>query len=250
MKYFIIYKQPSGSQIPWKKEYTQDEISALPNSSRLKFEKIKNEETIPLVKDGKLSFLKETSHHRIFHFSGSGLARVKSKKGVYTEVDFDLWQQKEGRLAASIEGTRYVSNCAIAFLSYSTYRDPFAISKSGLVKSDFVRLKNHIVEGLGGEVTQALMHDISNPELNFNVRDIYIKGSHLEKIQNFDEYLKASNRIKTMGFVVKVEETRFSFRITHWGGGQIFSPGEPLDHEVAVFLDLLDTVVGSGPSSG
>jgi len=245
VKHFIIYKQPEGAQTPWKKEYTQDEISNLPDSSRLEFDVNRGGKSIPSLMNGKLAFLRETANHRLFTFSGKGLARVKSKEALYVERDFELWQQKGGRLAASIEGTRYISNCAVAFLSYSTYRDSFMIKKSGLVKSDFIKLKNYVTNS-SGEVTQALMHGINNPELSFNVRDIYLKGSHLENIRDFDEYLKASDRIKTMGFVVRKEETRFSFRITHWGGGQIFSPQDPLDHEIAAFLNMLDQVIGTG----
>jgi hypothetical protein len=237
MKYFIVYKQPEGSQHPWKEVYTIDELDSVPGTSRL--------DELDAVKNGELSLSRETERHRIFNFICDAKIR-RREKTIFAEQKSELWQQQNGRIVATMDATKYASRCAVAIAAYLTFKDPFAIRPVNLTKSDFLRFSDFIVEKKGGEATQVLLSDVENPELEFKMRSIYLKGSHLERIPSFNEYLKNSQKIRTIGFAIpNWEGRRLSFRITHWGGGQIFTPIDLFDHEIAAFLELLSQLIVS-----
>jgi len=243
-KYFIIYAQPNRSSDIWKKEWTIDELMDAPGTSRI--------EELDIMKSGKLTLIHESPLHRVFKCLCEARLRkpVAAREAQFGQLNFEIWQQKRGGIVASLEANKNVSRCATNLLSWAIYRDPFAIRPVRIMKSDFIQLKRHVMENLGGEVTQVNLGKIKSTEVN--LRQFYLKGSHLERLQNFDEYIERSGDIKSMGFVIpaRKEFRRISFRIKYWGGGQIYSPSDPLDHEILGFLDMLDRLFVSGPVKG
>jgi hypothetical protein len=74
-----------------------------------------------------------------------------------------------------------------------------------------------------------------------------MSGASLEKFLNFDQLLENASKIRGMGFAITpfYGGRRFSFRIKDWGGGQIYSPAVPLDHEISGLLKLFEEALFS-----
>jgi hypothetical protein len=235
MKYFIAYKQPDNSQNPCKNKLSVEEFESVPGTSRL--------EELEAIKGGELILSNITENHRIYDFNCNAKIRRREKL-IFAEEKSKIWQQQKGRIIITMDATKYASRCSVAILSYLTFGDLYAIKPVSLLKSDFLRFNDYIVDKRGGQATQVLLSDIENTELEFKMRSIYLKGSHLERVPNFKAYLDNSKNIRTIGFAIPdFEGRRLSFRITHWGGGQIFSPVDLFDHEIAAFLELLSQLI-------
>jgi hypothetical protein len=79
-----------------------------------------------------------------------------------------------------------------------------------------------------------------------------MKGRGLEKIPGFDEAFENAKRISSIGFLLPNlnSSTRYiSFRIADWGGGQIYSPSDPLPHELATLFNLIEDILFGKPKN-
>lgn len=237
MKDFIIYLQPREQEkILEEKKYCLDELENFPGTSNL--------EELDLVRDGSLRILQDIEPHRVFQFSCKFPIRVvAAKKPVYAELTFDLWQRKHGPIVASFEGRRKASRVAVALLSFVTYGDPYAINPIRLTVSDFRNLMENILEKHSGTMSQIYLRNIRSKK--GKVRRFLMTGSGLEEFLDLDELLQSASDISGMGFVIPSfgGERKLSFRIKDWGGGQIYSPANPYDHEISRLLQLLEQVL-------
>jgi hypothetical protein len=99
------------------------------------------------------------------------------------------------------------------------------------------------VQKLGGTITQLEVIGVSWGE--GQLRHLQIKGRRLENIPGFDEVFKKAKKISSIGFSLPNlnNSTRhISFRVLDWGGGQIYSPSDPLPHELAALFNLIENV--------
>lgn len=234
MKDFIIYVQPRKSEKTIaKKEYSLDELARFPGSSRI--------DELELVRNGKLKIIQDLEPYRAFQFSCEYLVRlVAATKPIFVPLRFSLWQRKGAPLVVTFEGRRKASRVAVSLLSVVIYDDPFAISPIRLTVSDFRKLKENVLEEHSGNITQVFLGNVRSEK--GTVRRFLMTGAALERFLNIDELLKNASKVSGMGFAIPTfgGERRFSFRIKDWGGGQIYSPANPLDHEISRLLDLLE----------
>jgi len=245
MKDFVIYLQPKPPTTPPKEKYSVEELKSLPSSSTLT--------ELGLVKGGELSFVRQTEFLNVFSYSGDfQLPRPQAAGGVaHVPMNFNVWQQRGGHFVASFMAPKKLSKIAIALLSYATHRDPFLIKPVQLTKSDFISLKDYILKR-GGDLKQLIFWNIRGSSIGgAKVTQWRLSGSALEKFPDFDEYLKHFPRIRLLGFSFKptAECRDIRFRIIDWGGGQFYSPADPVAHEILQFLDLFDNTLIPGKSS-
>lgn len=242
LKDFIIYMQLRRPDSPAKKEFSVQELKRYPGTSSIR--------ELELVKGGKLSLVRETHSLHIFNFSCNfQLPRPLAARSVgYAEIGFDIYQQKEGNLIVTLNAPKKAAKVAISLLSYATHRDPFLIRAIQLTRSDFLSLKERILNG-GGNLRQLIFWGIrdSNSE-GADIRQFRLSGSRLERMPGFDEILGRSSRIRLLGFSFKptADCREISFRLIDWGGGQLYSPADPLDHEILEFLSLFERVLIPG----
>lgn len=234
MKDFIIYVQPSrGGKATTEREYSLDELERFPGSSRIS--------ELEVVQNGKLKIIQELKPHKVFQFSCEYLKRlVAATKPIFASLNFNLWQRKHGPLVVTFEAPKKASRVAVSLLSLVTYGDPFAISPIRLTVSDFRKLKKNILEKHSGNLTQVILQNIRSEK--GTIRRFLMTGSALEQFLNTDELLEDASKVSGMGFAIRsfYGERRFSFRIKDWGGGQIYSPANPLDHEISGLLELFE----------
>lgn len=218
-----------------EKEYSVDELKNFPGTSQF--------EELELVRNGRLKIIKEIEPHRIFQFSCEFLIKlVAATKPVSAQLSFELWQRKHGPIVATFEGRRKASKVAVALLSLLLYADPFAINPIKLAVSDFRNLKTNILLKHSGTLSQIFLRNVRSQKGKIN--RFLMTGSGLEQFLNVDELLDSASSVSGMGFAIPSfrGERRFSFRIKDWGGGQIYSPANPLVHEVSSLLELLEEV--------
>ena len=237
MKDFIIYVQPRrGAKDATEREYSLDYLERFPGTSRL--------QELEFVRKGKLELIQELEPHKVFKFSCEYLKRlVAATRPIYASLDFKLWQRKRAPLVVTFEAPKKASRVAVSLLSLVTYGDPFAISPITLTVSDFKKLKENVLEKHSGNLTQIILQDIRSEK--GTIRRFLVTGSALEQFLNPDELLKDASRVRGMGFAIHsfYGERRFSFRIKDWGGGQIYSPANPLDHEISGLLELFEEIL-------
>ena len=234
MKDFIIYVQPRRhGKATTEREYSLDELERFPGSSRIS--------ELEVVQNGKLKIIQELKPHKVFQFSCEYLKRlVAATKPIFASLNFNLWQRKHGPLVVTFEAPKKASRVAVSLLSLVTYGDPFAISPIRLTVSDFRKLKKNILEKHSGNLTQIILQNIRSEK--GTIRRFLMTGSALEQFLNTDELLEDASKVSGMGFAIRsfYGERRFSFRIKDWGGGQIYSPSNPLDHEISGLLELFE----------
>jgi len=235
MKDFILYLQPRGRTAnPVKEKYSLDELERMPGTSSIS--------ELEIVKDGELRQEETLGDYRVFEFSCKYTARHGTSL-VTVERNIELWQSEKGALVVSFGFPRKVVKVATKLLSLATFGDYSLINSFNLTNPDFSKLKKR-VEELGGTVTQLEVKGVSWGE--GQLRHLDIKGRGLEKIPGFDEMFQKAKRISSMGFSLPNLNnlTRYvSFRILEWGGGQIYSPSDPLPHELAALLSLIENVL-------
>lgn len=244
MRDFIIYVQPKrGGKGTTERESLLDDLESFPGTSRL--------QELDFVRNGKLKLIQELKPHKAFNFSCQYLKRlVAATKPIYADLSFDLWQRKHGPLVVTFEAPKKASRVAISLLSLVTYGDPFAISPITLTVSDFRKLKETILEDHSGNLTQVILQNIRSKK--GTIRRFLMTGSELEQFLNLDELLNDTSKVSGMGFAIRsfYGERRFSFRIKDWGGGQIYSPANPFDHEISGLLELLEeTLFPTSPTA-
>jgi len=242
MKDFIIYMQPKIPYALQREKYSVEELKKQPGSSFLK--------ELELVRGGELAFVRETNNLNVFNFSCKfQLPRpLAAKEVAYAEIVSDLWQQKRGNLVASFNTPKKMSKVAIALLSYATMGDPFLIKSFQLSRSDFLALKEQILKR-GGDLRQLIFWDVKDQASEgAHIKQFRLSGSRLEKLPGFHDILDRSSKIQLLGFAFKptAECREISFRIIEWGGGQFYSPADPLDHEILEFLNLFDRTLIPG----
>lgn len=239
MKDFIIYTQPRKAERKLEeREYSLDELQKVPGTSSF--------QELELVKNGTLIKTNELEPYRTFKFSCEILVQlVSATKPVFAPLSFELWQQKHGRLVITFAARKKASRVAVSLLSLVLYGDPFAITPVRLTASDFRNLKEYIIQKYSGNLTHILLHDIRSEAGTVN--RLLMSGASLEKFLNFDQLLENASKIRGMGFAITpfYGGRRFSFRIKDWGGGQIYSPAVPLDHEITGLLKLFEEALFS-----
>lgn len=243
MRDFIIYVQPkSGEKAITEREYSLDYLENFPGTSRLR--------ELEFVRNGKLQLKQELKTHRAFEFSCEYLKRlVAATKPIYAKLNFKLWQRKHGPLTVTFEAPKKASRVAVSLLSLIAYGDPFAMNPIFLTISDFRKLKNDILENHSGNLTQVILQNVRSKK--GTIRRFLVTGSSLERLLNLDELLADASKASGMGFAIPSfhGDRRFSFRIKDWGGGQIYSPANPLDHEISGLLELFEENLFPNPTN-
>ena len=233
MKDFIVYLQPTGRWRQAKKIVTLEELKGLPGSGKL--------DELKVVKDGKLTFVHEFNGTRLFRFSCDYQA-PKSVSGIgqppLQHLIFELLQRKDG-LVVSIQAPKKPSRIAVAALSYSTFGDPFIISPLRLSKLEFRKLIE-VVEKHSGKLNRFSLRWIRGKK--GVIRKFEVSGDFNEILDiDINNILESAKKISYMGFIIpSVEESTFSFRITAWGGGQIYQPSDPQLNEVSNLIGLFE----------
>lgn len=235
MKDFILYLQPKGrSTNPIRGKYSLDELKKTPGTSSIS--------ELELVKEGELRQLETLGDYTVFEFSCRYTARHGTSL-VTVERIIELWQSNKGVLVISFGFPRKVAKVAMKLLSLAIFGDYSLINSFDLTNSDFFELKKR-VQKLDGTVTQLEVRGVSWG--GGQLRHLQIKGRGLEKIPGFDEIFEKAKRINSMGFSLPNlnNSTRhISFRVLDWGGGQFYSPSDPLPHELAALFNLIEDVL-------
>jgi hypothetical protein len=242
MKDFVIYLQSRKPDDLAKQEYSVDELHSLPASGTLS--------ELEKIEWGHLKLIRQSSLLNVFNFSCKfQLPRPKAvKEDTYAEYDCDIWQQRNGSIVASLDAPKKLSKIIFALLSYATQGDPLLIRPIRLTRSDFLSLKNYIM-AKNGDLRQLILWELKDvPGEGAHIRQFRLSGSHLEGLVGFDELLKRAKKIQLLGFGFKpVQEGReIRFRLIDWGGGQLYTPSDPLDHEIFEFLDLFNQTLIPG----
>lgn len=237
MKDFIIYLQPKKPKTHDRKKYSLEELRKLPFSSAL--------EELNYVKDGEISLIRETNSLNIFNFSGEfQLPRPHASMDIrYSRMDFRLYQQKRGNVVISLEAPKKLSKVAIALLSYITFGDLYSIKPITLSRDNFLNLENYVLK-IKGDLRQLILSSPKSREGEAIVKQFRMSGKNLEKLPDFNGLLNRFSKIRLFGFSFKPADCRnILFRIIEWGGGQLYSPADPLDHEIDEFLDIFNNIL-------
>ena len=230
---FIIYTQPREFKFKNdKKRYTVEELKDAPRSSRIP--------ELEKVKEGTLEFVAEIGEYRLFRFICSYIQRHGATLAEVRDRPLDYWQSKNGCLVISFGFPRSVAKIGVTLLSFATFGDPMLITEFPLFNSDFLRLKAKVKE-LNGSLTLIDIRRVSWG--GGKLRQLMMKGDKLERIPGLEEVLQNVERISSLGFSIpsiRGVTRQFSFRLTDWGGGQIYSPPDPQPHELAEFFAFLE----------
>jgi hypothetical protein len=237
VKDFILYRQPAQTPRLENREYKLEELEAFQGSSQ--FAELEG------VKTGSLRATSELGTYKVFEFSCEYYGRKPkvSKTQPLVQAKFELWQSAEHPLVISFDPPKKVSRVAVALLSLAAFRDPSLILPLKINPSDFLELKKH-AEKLKGTLSQLVLHKVSSSGVE--LRQVQFIGRRLEKLPNLDTMLHAASEISCMGFVIPEfgeGGRKISFRVVEWGGGQIYSPADPLPHEISTFLDFFETTL-------
>jgi hypothetical protein len=231
---FILYTQPKGKQVFFSKdEYTLSELRKAPRSSAIK-------ELREVVKEGVLKLAGEIGGYRCFTFTCTYIGRHGPSLVEVRQRPLDFWQSKEGALVISFGFPRTVARVGAALLSLAAFGDPMQIVHFPISKPDFLNLERK-VKNHGGTLTLVDIRKVSWG--GGTLRQLTIKGRRLEEIPGLEGVLEKTDRISSLGFMLnglRSVERRLSFRLTDWGGGQIFSPPNPQPHEIAELFRLLE----------
>jgi len=235
MKDFILYLQPKGrSTGPTRETYSLDELKKTQETSLIS--------ELDLVKEGTLKRQEALGDYTLFEFSCKYTARLGTSLATVAR-DIELWRSKKGVLVISFGFPRNVAKVATKLLSLAIFGDHSLINSFTITNSDFVMLGRRIEE-LGGTITQLDVRGVSWG--GGQLGHLQIKGRGLERIPGFDEVFKKAKRISSMGFSIpnlNSSTRHISFRISDWGGGQVYSPSDPLPHELANIFKLIENVL-------
>lgn len=241
MKDFILYRQPVKESQFQNREYKLSELENFPGSSKLG--------ELEVVKQGSLKTTSDIGPYKVFEFSCEyyGPKPRVSPTHPLMPAKFELWQCPERSLIISFDPPKKVSRVAVALLSLASFGDPSLILPLKLYPSDFLELKKRVGK-LDGTLSQLVLHNVSSSGVK--LKQVQFIGHRLEKLPNLNEMLQRATEISCLGFIVPTfgeGGRKFSFRVVEWGGGQIYSPADPLPHEISDFLDLFETtLVASG----
>jgi len=238
MKDFIIFLNTEHETKPVVKvkEARIEELRTYPGSSYFSRE-------LEVVIDGKLMYLGEHPAYNAFKYEVTYYPRISRsvRKRITASAEFTLWQIKESPLVTAFDVPRAVARIGVALASMMLYGNPFAMKPINITRKDFIRLKE-LIQTKRGKLTR----------IHVKRRGIFgkveltasnIKVGLEEEYPNidFNELLRNASIIHSLGFSLfpPAVERLISFRITRWGGGQIYSPSEPSDYEILIVMDLL-----------
>ena len=236
MKDFIIYVQPRIQEKSIiKRELSLDDLVKHPGTSRLR--------ELERVRNGNLKMVNELEPHRVFNFSCEYRVRTRAREPIFAPINFELWQRKNDPITVTFDAPRKVSRVAVALLSLLIYNDPFAITPISFTATNFLKLKDNVLEKQSGNLTQVFLQNIRSQK--GIIRRFLMTGSKVEEFMNIDEMFENASKVIGMGCAIPSQEgkRRLSFRIKHWGGGQIYSPSVPLDHEISELIDLFERIL-------
>lgn len=242
MKDFVLYLQSKKPDGLAKQQYSVDELHSLPSSGALgELEK---------MEWGHLKLIRHSSLLNVFNFSCKfQIPKPKAvREETYAEYECDIWQQRNGNIVASLDAPKKLSKIIFALLSYATQGDPQLIRPITIERGDFLALKDYIM-GRGGDLRQLILWELKDvPGEGAHIRQFRLSGSHLDRLVGFDGLLKRAKKIQLFGFGFKpTQESReIRFRIIDWGGGQLYTPADPLDHEALEFMDLFNQTLIPG----
>jgi hypothetical protein len=235
---FIVYcgSQRRGELKIEAKELDIEKLRRWPGTATLS--------ELNIIIEGKLKFVGDHPSYKVFRFFSRYYPRISrlAKERPSVPIEFEVWSVKESPLAIAFDAPMKVARVAIALLSMILYGEPFEILPIKLNSSDFIRLNNIVKEKLGN-LTRLHLKGVKVPP--GVARKFELTGSNIEKFLNLDEILKRASSVHSLGFIIRppVVERALSFRITEWGGGQIYSPPDPLNHEIIFLLNLFEQVL-------
>lgn len=230
---FIIYTQPRSKEVLIAKEaYSLNELWNAPKSSGLR-------DLAKVVKQGTLKWIGDIGEYRCFLFTCTYLER-HGPSLVEVERPLEFWQSKKGAFVISFGFPRTAARVGAALLSLAAFGDPTQIVPFPISKQDFLNLKTKVKQ-LGGTLT---MVDIRKASWGGGMlRQLMLKGLGIENIPGLENVLEVTESIKSLGFMFRTFrsiEGKLSFRVTDWGGGQIYSTPNPQPHERAELFKLLE----------
>ena len=238
MKDFIIFLNTEHRREPitGAKEASVKELRAYPGSSYLSRE-------LEVVVDGKLTYLGEHPAYNAFKYEVTYYPRISRfvRERVTVSAEFTLWQIKESPLVTAFDIPRAVARIGVALVSMILYGNPFAIKPINITRKDFAKLKE-LIQAKHGKLTRIHVKRrgiFGKVELTASNIKVGLEEEYPNI--NFNELLRSASIIHSLGFSLlpPVVKRPISFRITRWGGGQIYSPPEPFDHEILTVMDLL-----------
>jgi hypothetical protein len=244
MKDFVLYMQAKKPDDLVKEEYSVDELRSVPASGLLR--------DLEKVEWGNLKLIRQSSLLNVFNFSCKfQLPKPKAvREDVYGNYECGIWQQRDGYIVASFDAPKKLSKIIFALLAYATQGDHALIRPIKLLRADFLRLREHIM-AKNGDLRQLILWELKDvPGEGAHIRQFRLSGSHLDRLVGFEELLKRAKKVQLLGFGFKpAQESReIRFRIIDWGGGQLYTPADPLDNEILEFLELFNRTLIPGNS--
>lgn len=233
MRDFVIYMQPIHNWGEVKKQVTVESLRSFPGTGRL-YE-------FDVVKAGRLEFIQEFDGLRLFRFFckyESGKSRSAIGEAPIQDLKFELFQKKGG-LVAVIQAPKKAARIAVAALSLSVFGDPFKIVPFQLSTPEFRKLLS-VIQTHSGKLTRLSLRMIEGE--TGVLRKFEVSGDFEQVLKvNLDKILESARRVSFMGFRIpsSKDSASFSFRITEWGGGQIYQPADPQLHEISELMELL-----------
>lgn len=107
---------------------------------------------------------------------------------------------------------------------------------------------NHDIWRRGRDLNPLLYAKSQNPLFLVLLRGINERSAkYLNRLVSKQVELTNNSQFRGMGFAITpfYGGRRLSFRIKDWGGGQIYSPAVPLDHEISGLLKLFEEALFS-----
>jgi hypothetical protein len=231
MKDLIFYHQEVGKKTAFEdREYVLKELTGRRGVS------IPGVSTIgDVVRNGKLKLVGDVGEYKMFNFDCVYLASHGDSIVEVSRV-IKLWQSRKGALVVS-EFPKIAARVGVALLSLAMFRDPnFIDTFSVITKNNFIDLKKQVL-AMDGMVISLDVQGVSWG--GGMLKHLMMKGRKLEDIPGFDGVLENAKKIVSMGFNFPYEPGRnISFRITDWGGGQIYA--DPQTHEMARVFSLVE----------
>jgi hypothetical protein len=236
MQDFVLYFQAKEPNKLEKQQYLVEELKSLPESGSLK--------GLERTEGGSLTLIRQTPLLNVFNFSCKfQLPQPKAvREAMYGNYSCDIWQMRNGSIVASLDAPKKLSKIIFTLLSYATQGDPLLIRPLRLMRQDYISLKDYILSK-NGDLRQLILGELRDvPKETAHIRQFRLSGSHLEKLVGFDDLLMRTKKIQLFGFGFKpTQECReLRFRLIDWGGGQLYSPPDPLDHEILEFLNIFN----------
>jgi hypothetical protein len=234
VKDFIVYMQPIYSWRNVANNITVDDLRSLSGTGRLR--------ELEVVKEGKIKLIKEYDGLRLFSFCcryQSEKSRSSVGEAPIQDLEFEIYQKKNG-LVAVIQAPKKAARIAASVLSYLSFEDPFLVTPFQLSILDFRKLIS-TVQKYSGKLTRFSLSRVEGEK--GTLRKFEVSGDFEQVLNvNIDTILGSARRVNFMGFNIPSfkDSGTFSFRITEWGGGQIYQPQDPQPYEISELMGILE----------